>query len=95
MRVHSASIGTNLRDVTSGSSRCYKFRNVRYQISTFKMADPAGTETVEEAKKRRKDTPSPRENTPPQKYPRNRRAMPSSSEDVPANSGSRRMAQKM
>ena len=46
-------------DVTSGSRRCRSFwkfrskiRNVRYQTSTFKMADPAGTKTVEEAKKR-------------------------------------------
>ena len=60
------------------------------------MADPAGTETLEEAKKRTKNTPpSPRENTPPLKYPRNRRAVPSPSEDVPANSRTRRMAQKM
>ena len=45
-------------DVTSGSRRCRSFwkfrskiRNVRHQTSTFKMADPAGTKTVEEAKK--------------------------------------------
>ena len=44
--------------VTSGSRRCRNFRkfrskirNVRHQTSTFKMADPAGTKTVEEAKK--------------------------------------------
>ena len=60
------------------------------------MADPAGTETVKEAKKRTKTPPpSPRENTPPQKYPRNRRAVPSPLEDVPATSGTRRMVQKM
>ena len=45
-------------DVTSGSRRCRSFlkfrskiRNVRHQTSTFKMVDPAGTKTVEEAKK--------------------------------------------
>ena len=43
--------------VTSGKGRCRSFqkflskiRNVRYQTSTFKMADPAGTKIVEEAK---------------------------------------------
>ena len=35
-----------------------EIRNVRYQMSTFKMTDSAGTETVEEAEKRRKDTPT-------------------------------------
>ena len=39
--------------------------------------------------------PSPRENTPPQKYPRNRRVVPSPSEDVPAASRTRRMAQEL
>ena len=37
----------------------------------------------------------PRENTPSQKYPRNRRVVPSPSEDVPAASRTRRMAQEM
>ena len=53
------------------------------------MADPAGTESVEETKKRK------RENTPPKNYPRNRRVEPSPSEDVPATSGTRKMAQEM
>ena len=39
--------------------------------------------------------PDPRENTPSQKYPRNRRVVPSPSEDVPAASRTRRMAQEM
>ena len=39
--------------------------------------------------------PYPRENTPSQKYPRNRRVVPSPSEDVPAASRTRRMAQEM
>ena len=45
--------------VTSGSRRCWSFwkfrskiRNVRHQTSTFKRADPAGTKTEEEAKKK-------------------------------------------
>ena len=44
-------------DGTSGKGRCRSFckfrskiRIVRYQTSTFKMADPAGSKTVEEAK---------------------------------------------
>ena len=65
-------------------------RNVR-----FKMADPAGTENCKRSKKRTKNTPSPRENTPPRKYPRNRRVVPSPSEDVPAASRTRRMAKEM
>ena len=47
-------------DVTSGKRRCRSFskfrskiRNGRHQTSTFKMADPAGTKTVEDAKKGR------------------------------------------
>ena len=39
--------------------------------------------------------PYPRENTPSQKYPRNRRVVPSPSEDVPAASRTQRMAQEM
>ena len=39
--------------------------------------------------------PYPRENSPSQKYPRNRRVVPSPSEDVPAASRTRRMAQEM
>ena len=60
-------------DVTSGSRRCRSFwkfrskiRNVRHQTSTFKMADPAGTKTVEEAKKGKT---RPEDATPP---PRNK-----------------------
>ena len=59
------------QNVTSGSRRCRSFRkfrskirNVRHQTSTFKMADPAGTKTVEEAKKKGK-TPPERPNPPP------------------------------
>ena len=57
-------------NVTSGKGRCRSFRkfrskirNVRYQTSTFNMADPSGTETVEEAKKSnntRRPQPRPR-----------------------------------
>ena len=42
-----------------------KTRNVRHQISKFKMADTAGTETVEEAKKRTKNTPTQSEREHP------------------------------
>ena len=52
--------------LTSGKGSCRsfwnfqsKFRNVGYQTSTFKMADPAGTKTVEKAKKeKRRPTPT-------------------------------------
>ena len=60
------------------------------------MADPAGTENRKRSRKMHKQhpPPSPRKNTPPRKYLRNRRAVRSPSQDVPANSRTRRMAQK-
>ena len=60
------------------------------------MAVPAGTETVEEVKKNAKKTPPP---SPKEHHAievsRNRHVVPSPSEDVPATSGTRRMAQEM
>ena len=61
------------------------------------MVDPSGTENRKKMQKNAQKTPppSPRKNTPPKKYPRNRRVVPSPSEDVPATSGTRKMAQNM
>ena len=42
-----------------------------------------------------KNPQSPREDTSEQKYPRHRRVVPTPSEDVPAASRNRRMAQEM
>ena len=65
-------------------------------MCVFKIADPAGTETVEEAKKRKTDTPTqPEREHPAKKMLRNRRVVPSPSKDVPATSETRRMAQEM
>ena len=69
---------------------------MRYQRSTFKMADPAGTETVEEEKERTKNTPTqPEREHPAIEVSPNCRVVPSPSEDVPATSRTRRMAQEM
>ena len=57
----------------------------------IKIAHAAGTETIEEAK----NTDNERAPRHRSMYPRNRRAVPSPSEDVPATSRTQRMAQEM
>ena len=60
------------------------------------MADLAATETVEEAKKRRKDTPTqPEREHPAIEVSLKSRVVPSPSNDVPATSETRRLAQEM
>ena len=60
------------------------------------MADLADTESRKGRQNKCKTPPpSPRENTPTWRYPRNCRVVPSPSEDIAANSRTRRMAREM
>ena len=83
--------------VTSSSRRTKitKDFDEKFEMCDSKWPIRQVPKIVKEAEKRKKHPPSTRENTPPQKYLQNRRAVPSPSEDVPATSRSRRMAQEL